>query len=59
MDIALKQKITDYLSVFMNINNITNVEDATELDRRQYDYRLFDQSEKYGLSLDLGATLQF
>jgi len=59
MDIALKQKITDYLSVFMNLNNITNVEDGSELDRRQYDYQLFDQSEKYGLSLDLGATLQF
>jgi TonB-dependent receptor len=59
MDIALKQKITDYLSVFMNLNNITNVEDGSELDRRQYDYRLFDQSERYGLALDLGATLQF
>jgi TonB-dependent receptor len=59
MDIALKQRITDYLSVFMNLNNITNVEDGSELDRRQYDYQLFDQSERYGLTLDLGATLQF
>ena len=59
LDIALKQKVTDFLSVFANINNVTNVEDGTQLNRRQYDYTLFDQSEKYGLTLDFGATLQF
>lgn len=59
LDIALKQKVTDYLSVFVNINNVTNVEDGSELNRRQYSYTLFDRSEKYGLTLDFGATLQF
>lgn len=58
IDIALKQKITDYLSAFLNINNVTNVEDGAELERRQYGYTLFDQSEKYGLTADFGVTLQ-
>lgn len=58
LDIALKQKVTDFLSVFANINNVTNVEDGNELTRRQYGYTLFDRSEKYGLTVDFGATLQ-
>lgn len=58
LDIALKQKVTDYLNVFVNINNATNVEDGSDLTRRQYDYTLFDQSEKYGLTLDFGVVLQ-
>ncbi|NWF88657.1 MAG: TonB-dependent receptor [Ignavibacteriaceae bacterium] len=58
LDIALKQKVNDFLAVFININNVTNVEDGNELTRRQYGYTLFDRSEKYGLTLDFGATLQ-
>ncbi|MGE5859936.1 MAG: TonB-dependent receptor [Ignavibacteria bacterium] len=58
LDVALKQQITDYLSVFMNVNNITNVEEGSELNRRQYQYILFDQSEKYGLTADFGLTIQ-
>lgn len=58
LDIALKQKITDYLSAFVNINNVTNVEDGSELNRRQYNYILFDQSERYGLTVDFGITMQ-
>jgi TonB-dependent receptor len=57
-DIALKQKVTNYLSVFLNINNLTNIEDGSELIRRQYGTELFDQSEKYGLTTDFGVTLQ-
>lgn len=57
-DLALKQRITDYLSVYLNLNNITNIEDGTSLRSRQFDYTLFDQSEKYGLTMDLGITLE-
>jgi len=59
IDIALKQKITDYLSFFVNINNVTNVEDGSSLINRQFDYSLFDQSEKYGLTADVGVHLNF
>ena len=59
IDIALKQKITDYLSLFVNINNVTNVEEGSDLESRQYGLTLFDQSEKYGLTADFGVTMQF
>lgn len=59
VDIALKQRITDYLALFANINNVTNVEEGTDLERRQYNYTLFDQSERYGLTVDFGVTLEF
>ncbi len=57
-DVALKQKVTDNISLFLNLNNITNIEEGSELNRRQYGYILFDQSEKYGLTLDFGITMQ-
>ena len=59
IDIALKQKITDFLAVFVNINNVTNVEDGSTLVRRAYNYSLFDQSEQYGLTADVGVYLDF
>lgn len=58
LDIALKQKVTDYLSVFLNFNNITNVEDGSSIFRRQYDYTIFNQSEKYGLTADFGVAIE-
>ncbi|MBK7106029.1 MAG: TonB-dependent receptor [Ignavibacteriae bacterium] len=59
IDLVVKQKITDYLSAFVNVNNLTDVEEGSDLVRRQYDYTLFDQSERYGLTLDFGVTLNF
>jgi TonB-dependent receptor len=58
IDLALKYKFTDYLSAFLNVNNITNVEDGASMLNRVYDRRLFDQSEKYGLTADFGVTLE-
>lgn len=58
VDIALRQRITDFLSVFLNINNVTNVEDGSSFVSRQFNYELFDQSEQYGLTADLGVTIQ-
>lgn len=59
VDIALRQKITDFLSIYLNVNNITNVEDGSSLVSRNYGYTLFDQSEQYGTTADLGIALQF
>ena len=58
IDLALKQRITDNLSLFINISNLTNVEDGTSIYNRVEDRKLFNQSEKYGLTADLGVTLQ-
>jgi TonB-dependent receptor len=59
VDLAFRQRITDFLSLYLNINNVTNVEDGSSLISRDYGYTLFDQSEQYGTTADLGITLQF
>jgi TonB-dependent receptor len=58
IDIALKQKVYKYIVVFMNFNNITNIEDSYSIDNRVFDRSLFDQSEKYGFTIDFGITIE-
>jgi len=59
IDLALKQKITNYLSLFLNVSNLTNVEDGSSIYNRVEDRKLFNESEKYGLTADFGVTMQF
>jgi len=57
-DLSLKQKITNYLSVFLNVNNITNAEDAFIYRSRRWDRELFDESQRYGRTADFGVTVE-
>ncbi len=59
VDLAFKQGITDYLSLFWNVSNLTNVEDGSSIYNRVYHRKLFDESEKYGLTTDFGVIVQF
>ncbi|MDZ7319193.1 MAG: TonB-dependent receptor, partial [candidate division KSB1 bacterium] len=59
LDLALKQGINDYLSLFINVNNLTNIEDGSLIYNRVYNRRLFNESEKYGLTADFGIVAQF
>ena len=56
-DLSLKQRITTYFSVYLNVNNITNVEDGFYVQNRVFLRKQFDQSEKYGGTADFGITL--
>jgi TonB-dependent receptor len=58
IDIALKQKVYKHIVVFMNFNNITNIEDAFSINNRVFDRSLFDSSEKYGFTIDFGITIE-
>ncbi|QQS35309.1 MAG: TonB-dependent receptor [Ignavibacteriales bacterium] len=58
IDLAMKQKINDNLSFFLNINNLTNSEDGYTRVYKLWNSELFDQSEKYGLTADFGLTLE-
>lgn len=58
IDLAFKHRITDNLSLFLNVSNLTNVEDGSHLYNRVEDRKLFNQSEKYGLTADFGITAQ-
>ena len=57
LDIALKQRVTDNISLFLNLSNLTNIEDGEfTFDEN---IRRFDESEKYGMTLDFGILAEF
>ncbi|HEY5614715.1 MAG TPA: TonB-dependent receptor, partial [Bacteroidota bacterium] len=58
VDVTLKYKVMKYATLFLNLNNLTNIEDGSSLSNRLYARTLFDQSEKYGLTADFGVTLE-
>lgn len=63
VDLTLKQGLTDKLAVLLSISNATNLEDGSLInnsspDQGVFNRRLFNQSEKYGLTADFGLTWQ-
>lgn len=58
VDLALKQGITNNVALFFNLSNATNVEDGSSTVNRVFERKLFNQSEKYGLTADFGVTLR-
>ena len=54
LDIALKQRITDNFSLFLNLNNLTNIEDGNYNYDGDNDIRRFNRSEKYGATIGFG-----
>lgn len=58
VDLAVKQGITKNLALFLNVSNLTNVEDGSSIINRVHDRKLFNQSEKYGTTADFGLTVQ-
>ncbi|MFH1197248.1 MAG: TonB-dependent receptor [bacterium] len=57
LDIALKQQITDYLSVMLNLNNITNTMEDETIKNRITGWSLLNNSQIYGFTADLGVRL--
>jgi TonB-dependent receptor len=58
VDVAVKQGITKNLSLFLNVSNLTDVEDGTSIVNRVQHRKLFDRSERYGTTADFGITAQ-
>jgi len=58
LDVTLKQKITDNISVSLNLNNITNTEEGTTLANRITGWMLSDTSNKYGMTADFGVRIE-
>ncbi len=54
IDIALKQRITENISLFLNLNNLTNIEEGDFNYDGDNDIRRFNRSEKYGTTLGFG-----
>jgi TonB-dependent receptor len=58
IDVAVKQGITRNLSLFLNVSNLTDVGDGSSIVNRIQHRRLFNQSERYGTTVDFGLTAQ-
>jgi TonB-dependent receptor len=58
VDLALKQKVTDYLTVLLNINNLTNLEDVNQIDNRVNNYVLPNTTQRYGMTGELGVIIE-
>ncbi len=56
-DLAIKHQITRHIAVMMNVNNFTDVEESTSIINRVEDWNLLNNSEKYGMTADLGLRL--
>jgi len=58
VDLALKQKVTDFLTVLLNINNLTNLKDVNQIDNRVNQYILPNTSQQYGLTAEFGVIVE-
>jgi TonB-dependent receptor len=58
LDVTLKQKITDNISVSLNLNNITNTEEGTTFANRITGWTLTRTNNRYGMTADLGVRIE-
>jgi TonB-dependent receptor len=58
-DVSLRQRLTDNLSVFFNLNNFTSVVEDVRTTNRVDVWDALRSSQQYGLSGDFGARLEF
>jgi TonB-dependent receptor len=56
-DLAAKQKFNEHISLQLNINNLTNIQEDNYLDNRVNGYKILRSSELYGLSGELGVRI--
>ena len=59
-DATLKQKLGDYVSVFLNLNNFTNTQEGTSIVNRFHpEWNLPNVNNRYGTTVDLGVRVEF
>lgn len=59
IDLSLKQGLTDGIAVFLNINNLMNIEEGSSIYNQIYKRKLFRYSQRYGMTADMGLTFKF
>jgi len=56
-DLAIKQKVTDNISVSLNVNNISNNQNGTTIANRITGWMLPNGNSRYGTTADLGVRI--
>lgn len=59
LDLALRHRITENISVMLHINNLTNAEESNSIINRSSGTTYLNTSELYGLTADLGVRLEW
>jgi len=57
LDLALKQRITDNVSLLLNVNNLLDVEEDTYTTNRVYNWTRLNTSQRYGTTADFGVMV--
>jgi TonB-dependent receptor len=57
LDLALKYKFVDYITVLCNVNNLTNIKEEDLMENRVNGYTIPRITERYGLTFDLGLRV--
>jgi TonB-dependent receptor len=57
-DLSLRQKITPELSVFVNLNNLSSIEEDVYTVNRVDNWEALRSSQRYGLTGDIGIRLE-
>lgn len=57
VDLMLKQQVNEHISVWLSLNNLTNVQEGESIDNRITGWTLLSNSQRYGLTGDLGVRL--
>ncbi len=58
LDLVLKQKITDDITVLCNVNNLTNIKEENLLENREDGYKIPRSAERYGITVEAGIWLE-
>jgi hypothetical protein len=59
LDLTVKQKITDHISVLLSFSNLTDTAEKTTIANRVENWRLPDTNERYGITGDIGVRVEF
>jgi TonB-dependent receptor len=58
IDLALKQDITENISLLLNFNNLTNADESNSIYNRSTGWKILNTSEQYGMTADLGIRVR-
>ncbi len=56
-DLALKQELFGYLSLILNVSNLSNIKEDRMINNRVNGYEILNTSELYGITADFGVKI--
>jgi outer membrane receptor protein involved in Fe transport len=56
-DLALKQELFGYLSLILNVSNLSNIKEDRMINNRINGYEILNTSELYGITADFGVKI--